>query len=138
MFVDRPVARLLIKSTAELVAFEIIDSEKFCEISAAAVVTNVLIAPGSATITFPIAGNRLPNKNVLAVETRLLIAGVISIPSAKYPAKFCAAAFIALNDPEIVDSASFAVVPVIPSRSCTIPIASITLSNVTTSLKLPF
>ena len=75
-------------------------------------VTNVTIADGSADITFHTAGSRFPAAKVMIAFASSLSAGPTSIPRAISPITFLAAAFIWLNDPDIVVAASFAVVPV--------------------------
>ena len=91
-----------------------------CPINCGAkVLKNADIASGNDLNTSIIIGIRLPNKNVITVSAKLLIASVTVNPSSSTPANepsiFLAAAFIAVKEPLTVSAASSAVVPVIPT-----------------------
>ena len=73
---------------------------------------NVPIALGSALNTFPTAGIKFPNSQVVVVVTSPFMDAPTFCPRAILPMQLLAAAFMALKDPDSVVFASSADVPV--------------------------
>ena len=79
---------------------------------------NVTSALGNALRIFHTAGSKFPTRKVVTVCASACNAGPTFCPSASCPSTFLNAAFIDAKEPDIVDAASLAVVPVISSSPC--------------------